>query len=125
MRLMRRRIDLTVLSVLAMVAQMLLWAEHTHGQEYEFSQLQWHKSVDCRTIVSESGLKPCPQQDHHACDFCWSHAVSGSIVMVAPAAVPLPKSKPVVIVARISVPKSESPGFVPYLSRGPPLTIAA
>jgi len=104
---------------------MLLWAAHTHAHGSEFSQLQWRNSLDCRTIVSESGHKPCPQQDHHACDFCWSHAVSGSIVMAAPVALPLPKSKPVALVARISVSKSESPGFVPYLSRGPPLTIAA
>lgn len=129
---------LTVLfTVLAMTAQGLAWAAHTHTSHLTASKRTIDRAaladapLTCRSLVSAAGIAACAtdrqtndgsHNSHHdkTCALCWSHVVSAAALTPPPLAgiaIPAPVSEPHPALTEAGV-AIATPNA--YCSRGPP-----
>lgn len=122
-RMLRRgyRLKITVLAVIAMTAQLLAWATHTHAGDAHQSDA----ALQCAVHDTAVDKAPCPagDSDEEACLLCWAHVASGTALPALPSAELMPPPPVATCVLRPT-----SPTIVPvvaalYRPRGPPVPV--
>lgn len=115
-----QRYKIAILIVIGLVAQLLLWATHTHAR----SGLE-EPTQQCHLADKAAGHAPClPHDEHDDCEICWTLASSGSVVLPPLVAPSPPKRASEQLHGQAVRQLLTAKPFASYRSRAPPLLLA-
>jgi hypothetical protein len=117
----RYRTEIAIMVAAGLVAQLLVWATHTHAHS-----MLGNSSLRCQAVVHAAGNVPClPHNEQDDCEICCNLVSAGS-VLVPPLLTPSPPKRDAERLQQQAVRRLlPAKLFVGYRSRAPPLLLAS